>query len=220
MGDRLRAALILTHNRPELLAQCIAAIQPQVDKVLVIDNASRPPATVPEDVALLYIPDQPPNLARWWNIGLDYFANIYDGENVSDVAVLCDDAIVPEGWFAAVVEGMRATDTTAGSSNPFGTNHEPRVKSDMDRDIAGRMCSWAFVLDGTRPIRADTSMAWWWFDTDFDIQCRRDKGTVMIGGFLVPNIKYGEYTNTVPGLGEQTGRDREAFAAKYGGMPW
>ncbi len=41
------AAVILTHNRPELLAACVGAIRGQVDTVLVVDNASAPPAPGP-----------------------------------------------------------------------------------------------------------------------------------------------------------------------------
>jgi GT2 family glycosyltransferase len=45
-------ALILTHNAPESLARCLRAIAGQTappEGVLVVDNASRPPATVPGD---------------------------------------------------------------------------------------------------------------------------------------------------------------------------
>ena len=58
-----RAAFIVAHGRQELLDQCIAAISPQVDRILVLDNASKPELEVPEDVTLLRLPDQPPNLA-------------------------------------------------------------------------------------------------------------------------------------------------------------
>jgi glycosyltransferase involved in cell wall biosynthesis len=216
---RGRAAIIVTHNRPQLLAQCIAAIQPQVDEVLVIDNFSNPKATVPAGVTLHYIPDQPPNLARLWNHGLDFWEKLLS-DRPHDVAILCDDAIVPTGWFSAVTQAMRETGTTAGSTNPWGTPHEPHVKRLPDRDIGQRMCSWAFVVDNTVGVRADESMHWWWFDTDFDIQCRLNGGTVLVGGWPVPNLEMGHYTATKPELGAQAGRDRQTFAAKYGGTPW
>ena len=68
-----RYAIVLTHNRPELLRQCIDAIEPQANLVLVIDNASDPPATytgTSTKVKVLHVPDQPPNLAALWNRGL------------------------------------------------------------------------------------------------------------------------------------------------------
>jgi|EndMetStandDraft_3_1072993.scaffolds.fasta_scaffold17634_5 glycosyltransferase involved in cell wall biosynthesis len=209
----------MAHNRQELLDQTVAAIRPQVDTVMVMDNASDPKLTVPEGVGTMFVPDQPPNLAKFWNMGLDFFLYWYKGRP-HDVALLCDDAIVPEGWFSAVVIAMREADTTAGSSNPWGRPHGPMVKRDADSDIMNRMCSWAFIVDGTRLIRADDSMHWWWFDTDFDISCRRDKGTVLIGTHPVPNQQPNHFTNLKPELGEQAGRDREAFAAKHGRTPW
>ncbi len=217
--DRARAALIITHNRPGLLAECIRAIRPQVDEVLVIDNASDPKAYVPPEVWLQYIPDQPPNLARFWNRGFDFLDKIH-GDRPYDVAVLCDDAIVPEGWFEAVTFGLRDTGAAAGCSNPWGTEHPPMLKTDQDRNIMGRMIGWAFVLDATKGIRADESMKWWFFDTDLDWQARGNGGFVMVGGYPVPNVHPGQYTNERPELGAQTARDREAFAAKWGSAPW
>lgn len=217
--NRARAALIITHNRPGLLADCIRAIRPQVDDVLVIDNASDPKAHVPPEVWLEYIPDQPPNLARFWNHGFNFFDKIYDGRPY-DVAVLCDDAIVPEGWFDAVVQGMRNTGAAIGCSSPWGMEHPPMIKTAPDRDIMGRMIGWAFVMDASRGLRADENMQWWWFDTDLDWQARSAGGFVMVGGYSVPNVHPGQYTNERPGLGEQAGRDRLAFVRKHGWVPW
>jgi hypothetical protein len=216
---RGRAAFIMAHNRQELLDQTVAAIRPQVDTLMVMDNASNPKLTVPEDVGLMYVPDQPPNLAQFWNMGLDFY-NYWYKDRPYDVALLCDDAIVPEGWFTAVTQAMREHDVTAGSTNPWGRPHAPIVKRDMDSDIMNRMCSWAFIIDGSSPVRADESMHWWWADSDFDIQCRRERGTVLISGPPVPNVQPNHYTNIRPDLAEQAGRDRETFAAKYGRLPW
>lgn len=217
--ERSRAAFIVAHNRQQLLNQTIHAIRPQVDTLMVLDNASDPKLVVPEGVGLMYVPDQPPNLARWWNMGLDFYDYWYQGKPY-DVAVLCDDAIVPEGWFSAVTRAMRSTGVSAGSSNPWNWPMEPTVKRDMDGDIMQRMCSWAFIVDGASQVRADESMQWWWFDTDFDIALRRERGTVLIGGWPVPNQEPGRYTNEKPNLGEQAGKDRATFVAKHGRVPW
>lgn len=217
--SRAKAALIITHNRPGLLADCIGAIQPQVDDVLVLDNASDPKAHVPPEVWLEYIPDQPPNLSRFWNHGFAFFDRIY-GSRPYDVAVLCDDAIVPEGWFDAVTLGMRDTGAVIGCSNPWGIEHPPRLKTAPDYSIMERMIGWAFVLDSAKGLRADEAMQWWWFDTDLDWQGRVNGGFVMVGGYPVPNVHPGQYTNERPSLGEQAGRDRAAFAAKWGWTPW
>lgn len=217
--NRARAALIITHNRPRLLADCIKAIKPQVDDVLVLDNASDPKAHVPPEVWLQYIPDQPPHLARFWNHGFDFFDKVHSGRPY-DIAVLCDDAIVPEGWFNAVTAAMRETGAAVGCSNPWGVQHSPVLKTAPDRDIMGRMIGWAFVLDADKGIRADESMQWWFFDTCLDWEARLKGGFVMVGGYPVPNIHPGQYTNERPELGAQAGRDREAFAARWGEVPW
>lgn len=214
-----RCALIVAHGRQELLDQTIAAVRPQVDRVLVLDNASKPQLEVSEETTLLRLPDQPPNLAKWWNIGLNFYATLY-AEEPFQVAILCDDAIVPEGWFDAVSTAMMLEGVTAGSSSPWGHPFPPIVKGTPDRDIMTRMCSWAFIVDGHCPIRADESMHWWWFDTDFDIRLRHHGKTVLIGTHPVPNSQPNYYTAVKPELGEQAGRDRAAFAAKWGGTPW
>jgi len=221
--SRLRGSLILTHNRPELLAECITAIKPQVDLVLVVDNASDPPARVEQDVHVLYVPDQPPNLANLWNQGWDWFAKFshqYNEHDGLDIAVLCDDAIVPEGWFAAVTAAMRQTGAAVGCSNPFGSVHPPVLKTQPDNNIAARMPGWAWVTDADKGLRADESMHFWWCDSDIDWQSRAAGGMVMIGGYLVPNMRPNEFLMQRPDLGEQAGRDGEAFAAKWGYRPW
>ncbi len=219
MTGRGRAAFVMAHNRQEMLDQAVAAIQPQVDMVLVLDNASSPKLTVAEGVSSMYLPHQPPNLARWWNVGMNFFGCWY-GEQPYDLAILCDDAIVPEGWFDAVTQAMRSSGCVAGSANPFGHQHGPMVKRCMDSDIMHRMCSWAFIVDGATNVRADESMHWWWFDSSLDIDLRRSGGTVLIGSHATPNSQPNYYTNLKPELGEQAGRDREAFVARYGQTPW
>lgn len=215
--------MILTHNRPDLLAAAVTAAAAQVDTVLVVDNASTPPVGNLDhlggaDIIVWHVPDQPPNLARMWNDALTRLA-LHHGQP-RYVAMLCDDTTIPPGWMQAVTAAMDATGAVAGCSNPWGHQHDPRVKTAPDHDIMGRMPGWAFVLDTKAHLRADETMRWWWLDTDLDFQARQAGGMVMIGGFAVPNHRPGEYTNTKPELGEQAGRDREAFVAKWGWAPW
>ena len=222
----MRYAIILTHNRPELLAQCVAAISPQVDVTLVIDNASDPPvdpnslsATVEHPVAVAHIPDQPPNLANLWNRGLDMVDALAVGQPWH-AAILCDDAIAPPGWFAAVTQAMDETGAAIGCSNPWGHQHPPQVKTQPDADIMGRMPGWAWILNGASGLRADESMHFWWCDSDIDFRARQAGGMVMIGGYPVPNVRPNDFLTTVPGLADQAGRDGAAFVAKWGHRPW
>lgn len=228
--SRRRCALVLTHNRQELLVESLRELRPQVEDIVVIDNASDPPTVIPNEwrpaahptdgaqVRLFWESEQPPNLAKMWNRGLSFFLNEYRKD--FDVAVLCDDAVVPPGWFDAVTAGMRATNAVIGCSNPWGTYHEPRVKISPDRDIGGRMPGWAWIMNGDFMLRADESMHWWWLDTDIDFQAREAGGMVMVGGFPVLNVHPGEFTVTKPELGARAGQDQAVFEAKWGFRPW
>lgn len=221
-----RYAIILTHNRPELLVECVTAISPQVDVTVVIDNASDPPvdpatlpATTDHPVAVMHVPDQPPNLAHLWNVGFDICDQL-TASTQWQAAVLCDDAIAPAGWFAAVTQAMGETGAAIGCSNPWGSQHPPQVKTEPDADIMGRMPGWAYVINGSKSLRADETMHFWWCDTDLDFAARKAGGMVMIGGYLVPNVRPNDHLIHTPGLAEQAGRDGEAFVAKHRFRPW
>lgn len=228
----IKTAVVLTHNRPELLERCVAAIGPQVDAVLIIDNASDPPTKfdIPDGafplVNTMHVPDQPPNIPRMWTYGMDWagkYAARFSGEHAQHAAFLCDDAIVPPGWFDAVSEAMWLEGAAAGCSDPFGRLWgERRVKRQQDNDISGRMIGWAFILNLGAGIVPDESMAFWWCDTDIDWQARERGGFVMTGGpeLIVPNELPNGHLVARPDLQQQAGDDGLAFAAKYSGRPW
>lgn len=218
-------AVILTHNRPELLKLCMAAISPQVDRVVVVDNASSPPVRIDHDWAmnaeLLHDPVQPPSLGRMWNDQLQRisYAEQWD-DHPWNVAVLCDDAIAPAGWFAAVRDGMRSHDAAAACTHAIAPVTVHQHKTAPDSDIFNRMTGWAFMLAGEKNVRADESMLWWWVDSSLDWTARQNGGMVICPGPVVPNERMGTWTNVKPELAEQAGRDRLAFAAKWGHNPW
>ena len=250
-----RFAVIITHNRPELLHLCVAAISPQVDAVIVLDNASEPPVTHGQvassvrtgrteadlaglrgqangcRVVLVNEPTQPPDLPLLWRMGLGMARSLYMGDHdlrhnlptLQDyhVAMLCDDAIVPTGWFSTVRAEMVRTGATAGASDPFNRPGYSVVKAAPDNDIMGRMPGHAYMLNATPP-DPDSSMRWWWCDTDMDFQARKMGGMVMVGSerLGVQNERPNEYTNAKPELAEQAGRDAAAFVAKWGFRPW
>lgn len=225
-----RYAVVLTHNRPEMLRQTVEAIGPQVDRVIVIDNASEPLVLVADligpgrEVCVLNVPDQPANLAHLWQLGISVVANMRDADmdNGSDlIAFLCDDAPPPADWFDLVAAGMAETGAVLGCSNPWGGAVGDRlVKTAHDQDIRYRMPGWAFVLNADSPVRPDPAMHWWYVDTDMDWQARQCGGMVMVGGCPVPNLQPNYFTATVPGLGERAGQDGQVFAAKWGQCPW
>lgn len=221
-------AIVLTHNRPELLERCVAAVAPQVDNVLIIDNASDPPvrglayhgAPWPDNVYVINRPEQPPNLSWLWNIGFDWCEQVHGPQPAWDVAVLCDDAVVPPGWFRTVADGIRAHNAAAGSTHGIRPIDAPILKTAPDGDIMNRMCSWAYIVRGEAGLRADERLLWWWGDTDFDWRARAAGGMVIIPGPVVINERPNDFLTSIPALGEQAGRDTEMFTQIHGWRPW
>jgi hypothetical protein len=225
MSDIPRYAIVLTHNRPQLLAECVTAIRAQADFTVVIDNASNPPVLqgdfVPTGgvVAVIHDPLQPTNLSALWNRG---FAMV-DRINYSpqwDVAVLCDDVTVPEGWYDAVSSCMRGHEAAAGSTHQWYPVDQPILKQAPDTDLQNRMCGWAYVLAGEKKIQADEDLKWWWADTAIDWMARASGGMVICPGPVAKNIHPNDFTARIPELNHQSGVDGETFARKYGGKPW
>lgn len=229
-----RFAVIAAHNRPTLLAATIEAVGPQVQMVIVVDNASDPPThrddlpTGPWVTAIVRVEEQPPNLARNWNIGIDSALAVHEASDPAYrgrpfIAVLNDDAAPPPGWFDAVTQAMRKNGAVVGCSNPWGNLHPARVKNSPDRNLSERMPGWAWVLDPASPVRPDETLRWWWNDTDVDWQARLAGGMVMVGGYCVPNAQPNHWTTHRPELAAQAREDGATFAAKwsaYGGCLW
>ncbi len=218
------AALIITHNRHELLEQCVTRVEPQVNSVFIIDNMSDPPVRSDWDanVRVWHEPLQPPNIGYMWNLGLDYIQGHVRALGIQrwNVSMLCDDTDVPEDWVSRVGETMRYHNATAASAHYVRPITTPIIHRQPDGDIMNRMHGAAFVLNGERGIRADESMHWWFQDTDIDWQCRLNGGVVIVPGPIAVNLQPNFYTNTKPELGARTGEDREAFRLKWGGVPW
>lgn len=220
-----RYAIVLTHNRPEMLLRCVRAIAPQVDCVMVVDNASDPPVRIgpeewPLNTMLYQDPSQPPNLAKLWNRQLDVIARRETSAAAWEVAMLCDDSIVPLDWFRIVSDGMRAHRAVAGSTGPLGPRNDYLLQTQLTENVYERMCGWAFMLAGEKGLRADDSMHWWFCDSDLDWTARQNGGMVICPGPSVPNELPGHWTNAKPELGTQAGLDREAFRVKWGQCPW
>lgn len=215
-------AVIPTHNRPDMLRATVESIAPQVNRVIVVDNASDPPvqtAGLPSNVAIAYDPQQPPNLGTIWNKQLDAIAGAERvmGAGAWNVCILCDDSPVPAGWVQIVSDGMRRFGASAASTHSYEPAEQPYVLRELSNG-ADRMCPWAFMLPGERGLRADDSMAWWYVDTDIDWRARLDTGTLVTPGPVVNNLLVGEYTNIRPELGEQAARDGETFNRKWAGQ--
>lgn len=217
-------AVVVTHSRPELLVRCVNALQPQVDLIQLIDNASDPPVTksgfsFPMSVFLMRNMMQPPNLSALWNIGLRAVEQVAFArrEETWDVAVFNDDAVAPPGWFVVVSDAMRKFDGVAACSG--GVGNDPVVYgSGVTPAVHNRLQGWAFMLRGEKKIRADEMFRWWCGDDDLSMVARNGGGLVVVPGLHVPNFL--ENTTTTGVLLDQSARDMEFFVQKWGIRPW
>lgn len=221
MAEIPRFVIIPTKDRPAWLVPLVESLAPQCDAIVVLDNASDPPLDEDALNALPYArvdvirdEEQPPHLSRFWNVMFDRCEKLADGAPAWDVAVLNDDVLCPFGWFEIVAEALRSHPTAVLAHT--GTARAPRtpvLRVEMDNELITRMCPHAFVVRGELGLRADESMRWWYFDTDFDWQARRCGGVLSVPGPLVSNALAN--TTTVGALREQADRDHDAFEAKW-----
>lgn len=232
-----RIAVVSTHNRPAELRRLIDAIAPQCDYIVIIDNASDPP--VPKFgihewpagrsgkdhscwIKVVHDAEQPPNLSRLWNVGMDMVHGLFRDVEEYDVAVLNDDAIPPPGWWDAVSAEMRVTGAVAASSDPFDAfppGYRQYFGPGAVPSVTNRLTGWAFILRGEwEGARFDERLRWWYGDDEISLRAREAGGLVHVGGFPVPNT--GANASTVGVLAEQAGRDRAMFVAITGRQPW
>lgn len=174
-------------------------------------------------VVVLRDVEQPPNLSRLWNRGIDNarLACQVFNELEWDVAVLNDDAVVPSNWWDAVSGVMRALNAPAASADPFDRLqfgqyqlHGPNAPMSVHTRLAG----WAFMLRGEEELRADERLRWWYADDLLSLQARERGGLVHVGGVAVGNTLAN--SSTVGVLAEQAGRDRQTFVDITGRQPW
>lgn len=211
-----RYAIIPTHNRPELLTALVASLGRQCDRIVVLDNASDPPADEEQLQAAAGVPilvlrddEQPPHLSRYWNVMLDAVEDWADTD-VYDVAILNDDSVMPAGWYDACSTALREHETAVIAHT---TPTTPALLTELHNRPNNRMTPHAFVIRGELGYRADEAMRWWYFDTDLDLRARQAGGVLYVQGPQVLNSRAN--STTVGLLAGQAQADHGAFDAKW-----
>ena len=225
-------AVVVTHNRPHDLRDCVAALAPQVHHVTVIDNASDPPIAHGDVDGADYLAhdgEQPPNLSRLWNRGIDVAHTVANGSRASrwDTLVVNDDFVAGRGFVNALQSPLRGTHAVLSSPYVFdGTSGQQRGRVDVYEapgTLAGvgtRMAGFAWMIKGEAGLRLDESLRWWYGDDDLAQQACAAGGRLVVHGTTWEHRHPDEGTAGNPLLAEQAGRDRATFVAKWGFQPW
>lgn len=220
---------VIPSNGRECLWDCLDAIRPQVDMVFVVYTGRLITESERDRILrygyTLYEGPENPNISRWWNQGLDAVHDLTDQSiqvadkvwhQKYDVAILNDDAIVPEGWFDVVSGTMRTMRVAAACSGGSGM---PVLHTQNQAPPLGtRMQGFAFILAGELGLRADEQFVWYCGDDDLGRRAAIAGGMVMIADFhvnhLYPNGQVNdELAAAIPG-------DMQRYVDKWGDRPW
>jgi hypothetical protein len=215
MSERRRFAVIPTRDRPEEYAACVAAIEPQVDDIITVCHGKSSVA-YSAGLPISYNHDAP-NISAMWNLGLDCLAEAFP-DVPYDVAVINDDAVVPPHWFDHLGH-MHLLDAAAACVDPHGELDAPLLhKAPGPVSLRQRLTGFAFVLDGTRGIRADERMRWWLSDDWIDWTARTRGGTLIMPGTPVQHPGNGG-TLLEGDLSRWYTEDLETFRDYWGDTP-
>lgn len=215
---KLTFAVIPTHDRPAELRQTISSLDLPPERILVIDNASTPPVA---GVAAQVVRDeeQPPNISRLWNIGLDWAHEQAAGEKYA-VAVLNDDLVLPPGFLDAMTGALNRYGAAIAYPDRSGDNPDWHNTEQGPVLKPHRMTGYAFVVDGQANLRADERFRWWYGDDDLEWRAQAAGGTVRVGGVTVEHLYSNASTYGSPVLNAQTEVDAQSFIAKWGRPSW
>lgn len=237
-------AVVPTHNRPDELAGLLRTIPREVH-VLVIDNASEPSAqfSLPLEflgrrIRVMRDEEQPPNLSRLWNIGIDWANTLSnhdpDWRNPAleprpeyAVAILNDDVLLPPGFLGVMAEALDDYGVDIAFPGP-GSHSSVVNRAKGPVPLSQRMTGWCFVLRGSAGLRADERLRWWCGDNDLEQQALQGgRGTVGVAQRLFNTGRYSTDLqhlhpdeSTVGALREQTEADMATFVRKWGFRPW
>lgn len=230
---RHRAVVIPTRDRHRMLFDAVHSIIDQVDRVVIVDNGSDP-AIHPTSwgimewwesgkLGALRLEEDPPNISRLWNAGLDIveqaIRDAQEDDEGWDVAVLNSDVRVPAQWFSRLSEAMRSTTAVLAYPDQFGGTQRILHKVAEPVNLRQRITGYAYMLRGEAGLRLDESMAWWYSDDDLDWTARKRGGALLVPGLGVEHRDPNGSTNARRELQEQAGRDRQTFRNKWGKTP-
>ncbi len=202
-------AVIPSEGRP-FVHYCVSSLRSQVDGIVIVANGGYTALDLPRAVKIVCDPEPRRNISRWWNLGLNAIEDL--GAPRWNALVVNDDVIVKPRAVPILAHGLRSSE--ASLAFPGRQN---RAVSEGDPE---RITGWLFMLRGEDGLRADERMEWWASDNDLDHRARKLNGAFTVRGVEHVHLDPNGYTNRVPELTEQAGRDVETFRSKWGRLPY
>jgi hypothetical protein len=215
----LRRYAIIPSNGRGCLYECLDAIYPQVDEVIVVYTGDDGLTVRSQDTFYIMDEEDLPtivekNISAWWNVALKSISSTSPGGQPWRVAILNDDAIVSPNWFEAVETRMEETGAAAACSGP--STHLLVEPGPVPLHL--RMQGFAFMLRGELELRANESLYWYFSDDYIDWESRKLGGMAMTDQAHVRHL----YPNgqVTPEIHVRIAHDAQAFKDLYGTMPW
>jgi hypothetical protein len=221
-----RYAVVPSNGRP-FLDDLLASLVGQADEILVVANnwQRQEGAHVLRrngaPIGVLIGPDER-NISRWWNLGLDAFAERAHscGEPEWDVLVVNDDVVCPASLIDTLSSRMRTTTAVLAYPDQAGGWEEILHTEPEPVPLNQRITGYAFLLRGEAGLRADEDLVWWAGDDALDWSARQQGGALLVPGVPVQHRAPDVQTNADAELTAQAGGDMGTFVAKWGARPW
>ncbi len=192
---------------PDLLIDIVENSGVPRDRVILV--ATRPELVLPP--GCIVIEDLgPPNIQRWWNVGIEEAVN----RGATAVAVLNDDLRIDRNTLAILhSELVRSQATIASPTRPdWGPGHYKNTNLFPYTPIIWG-CLW--VLDTSSRLRPNPEYVWWYGDSDLDISARRDYAGIVTADVYYEHFFSGKGTSASSNLIEQTDRDAKRFESSH-----
>lgn len=219
-------AVITTHNRHESLAALVDSLDPA--KTVIVDNRSNPPVDLPV-ACIIRNEDNPPNISKLWNLGLDAVAELAVGPVLAilphtyEVAVLNDDLEIPPGTLERLAEVINTYGAAIAHPDQHGRARDGQVvmnKTPGPVNLFDRMSGYCYMLRGELGLRLNETLKWWYSDDDLEWRAAGLGGVARVGGTYVTHKWPNSSTHANPDLAAQTALDRKRFIEIWGKPPW
>jgi hypothetical protein len=194
MNDAKVWLTIPTGTRREYLSDIIKYSQIPLNQIVIVHTVESFPIEGVHNVWDL----DPPNIQRWWNIGID-IARANGGDYI---AVLNDDLILKDDPINRIVKGMKQEGAVLGYPYPHTGNGATRV------------AGYCWVLDLSFGLRTDETYRWYFGDDDLLLQAV-GLGKAVYVPAIVDHMSGVVETNKSEYLKQLTIADRKYFIEKW-----